>query len=659
MRQLVKMFLLLLLPTFAIAQDLKGIDSLKHKLSIATNDTSRVLRMIDIGYAYRNQKNDSDFIYGQRALNLSQRIKFLRGEANAYDRLGNCFRLKGDFPKALEFLFKGLQIAEKEHYLEEVGNCFNSISIVYSQLNDFPDAINYQRQALKIFEPINMDLVSNSVTNLGRCYRRNNQLDSAAVYFKKAYDQLESFKYTPRHSHLIREMGSLQFQLGNREKAIEYVRESIEINNKNDDHFYGTFSYNVMAGFFKELNQPDSCIYYAKKALAEGSLINFKYLMLDASTLLAEQLESKDLKEAHYYLKLSKAINDELYGRKNVYELQKTISDEQQRQRNIETQRIAKENQLKQYALILGLGMLLFVAFFLYRNNQKEKKAKNLLQQQKAKVESTLTQLKATQAQLIQSEKLASLGELTAGIAHEIQNPLNFVNNFSELSVDLVKDLKEEIEKPTQDKEYIGELFDDLSQNQEKINHHGKRASSIVKGMLEHSRASTGVKELTDINKLADEYLRLSYHGLRAKDNSFNADYELIIDENLPKTEVIPQDIGRVLLNLINNAFYAVNEKKKQNTEGGYKSTVSVYTRQLDNQIIIKVRDNGIGMSESVSAKVFQPFFTTKPTGQGTGLGLSLAYDIVTKGHGGTLEVLSTEGVGSEFMITLPIKTNL
>ena len=290
---------------------------------------------------------------------------------------------------------------------------------------------------------------------------------------------------------------------------------------------------------------------------------------------------------------------------------------------------------------------------------EKNEELQRMVDERTIQLQNSLLELKATQAQLIQSEKLASLGELTAGIAHEIQNPLNFVNNFSELSVDLVKDLKEEIEKPTQDKEYIGELFDDLSQNQEKINHHGKRASSIVKGMLEHSRASTGVKELTDINKLADEYLRLSYHGLRAKDNTFNADYELIVHENLPKIEVIPQDMGRVLLNLINNAFYAVNEKNKQNTEGVfYKPTVTVSTQQLDNQIIIKVKDNGIGMPESVRAKVFQPFFTTKPTGQGTGLGLSLAYDIVTKGHGGTLEVISTEGVGSEFIISLPFKTN-
>jgi two-component system, NtrC family, sensor kinase len=302
-------------------------------------------------------------------------------------------------------------------------------------------------------------------------------------------------------------------------------------------------------------------------------------------------------------------------------------------------------------------------------------------------LETSLDTLKATQTQLIQSEKLASLGELTAGIAHEIQNPLNFVNNFAELSLDLVKDLKDEMEKSpltpeggiiisSKDKGYIDELFGDLTTNQEKINHHGKRASGIVKGMLEHSRASTGVRELTDINKLADEYLRISYRSFRAKDKDFEGNFTTDFERNLPKIEVIPQDMGRVLLNLINNAFYAVNQRKQAThpPEGEtYVPTVIVSTHYEappsgagGAQIIIRIKDNGIGMPENVRAKVFQPFFTTKTASSSTGLGLSLAYDIVTKGHSGTLEVESTvanpdkggvEG-GSKFIITLPLKIN-
>jgi len=283
------------------------------------------------------------------------------------------------------------------------------------------------------------------------------------------------------------------------------------------------------------------------------------------------------------------------------------------------------------------------------------------VKRQTAEIRTTLDNLKSTQAQLIQSEKLASLGELTAGIAHEIQNPLNFVNNFSELSVDLAQELQNALRhRGIEASSEEGEIVADLIQNQEKINNHGKRASSIVKSMLEHSRAGASVKELTDINQLADEYLKLAYHGFKAKNDSFDAVPKEIgikteFDPTLPKTEVIPQDIGRVLLNLINNALWAVKFIEKP--------LVVVKTEHNHNHLIINVIDNGIGMNDEVKTKIFQPFFTTKPTGQGSGLGLSLAYDIVTKGHGGTLEVISVDegnpaslgkGAGSEFIITIP-----
>jgi len=301
------------------------------------------------------------------------------------------------------------------------------------------------------------------------------------------------------------------------------------------------------------------------------------------------------------------------------------------------------------------------ISYLLWKTNRFKQKANNQLT-------TALNDLKSTQSQLIQAEKMASLGELTAGIAHEIQNPLNFVNNFSELSVDLAKELKEEVEKleiPEKDKEFVSEIIGDLTQNQEKINHHGKRASNIVKGMLEHSRTSTGAKESTDINALCDEYLRLAYHGLRAKDKSFNAMMETHFDPNLPKVEIIPQDIGRVLLNLITNAFYAVNERKyllnlaRQSgdanlTDFTYDPRVTITTQLTANsQLLIAVKDNGSGIPDHIKDKIFQPFFTTKPTGQGTGLGLSLSYDIV-KAHGGELKVQTMEGEGSEFMISLP-----
>jgi two-component system, NtrC family, sensor kinase len=289
---------------------------------------------------------------------------------------------------------------------------------------------------------------------------------------------------------------------------------------------------------------------------------------------------------------------------------------------------------------------------------------------QKNELEKTIEELKSTQTQLIHSEKMASLGELTAGIAHEIQNPLNFVNNFSEVSAELCEELNEYIDNETFDKTYIKELLTDLTQNQQKITHHGQRASSIVKGMLQHSRKSTGEKEMTDINALSDEYLRLSYHGLRAKDKTFNADFKTDLDPNLPKINVISQDIGRVLLNLINNSFYAcaersrsaVAEKNKAQNSNNFKPLVTVSTKLITAKNsstgswgAISITDNGSGMSEATKAKIFQPFFTTKPTGEGTGLGLSLAFDIVAKGHGGTIEVESEEGKGTTFTVKLPI----
>ena len=266
----------------------------------------------------------------------------------------------------------------------------------------------------------------------------------------------------------------------------------------------------------------------------------------------------------------------------------------------------------------------------------------------------SLRNLQDTQQQLIQSAKMASLGELTAGIAHEIQNPLNFVNNFSEVNEELLKELKTEAEKGNL--EDVKAIANDIAFNCEKINHHGKRADSIVKGMLQHSRTSTGQKESTDINALADEYLRLAYHGFRAKDKSFKATMQTDFDDNIGKIDIIPQDIGRIILNLINNAFYAVDEKKKAPLplkEGAeYEPTVTVSTKKSGNKVLISVKDNGNGIPQKVLDKIFQPFFTTKPTGQGTGLGLSLAYDIV-KAHGGEIKVSTRENEGTEFTVVL------
>ena len=304
------------------------------------------------------------------------------------------------------------------------------------------------------------------------------------------------------------------------------------------------------------------------------------------------------------------------------------------------------------YTLVLAIGI-----WFVHRyqkarviRSEREKAQRKELAQAK-EIEKAYDKLQTTQSQLIQSEKMASLGELTAGIAHEIQNPLNFVNNFSEVNKELLVEMNEEIQKGNFDE--VKALAKYVTDNEEKITFHGKRADTIVKGMLQHSRSSSGIKEPTDINALADEYLRLAYHGLRARDKSFNAKFETAFEEGIGKVNVIPQDIGRVILNLITNAFYAVNERRNLEQKG-YEPTVTVSTKKENNKVIVTVQDNGKGIPDSVKKKIFQPFFTTKPTGQGTGLGLSMSYDIVTKGHGGKLAVESEIDKGTTFTISLP-----
>jgi two-component system, NtrC family, sensor kinase len=344
-----------------------------------------------------------------------------------------------------------------------------------------------------------------------------------------------------------------------------------------------------------------------------------------------------------------------------------SILDSIQQNENIPAEE--KENLFKS---IKKVGSDLDIAEFKLERTEKVKRTTAILleetieelEQKRKAIEETnsalqasLDELKAAQTQLIQSEKMASLGELTAGIAHEIQNPLNFVNNFSEVSRELLDEMKTEMDLGNTAN--AKEIADDVMQNLQKILHHGKRADGIVKGMLQHSRSSSGQKEITDINILADEYLRLAYHGLRAKDKSFNAKFETNFDASIEKLNIVPQDIGRVILNLINNAFYAVSQKRTAFDIAGksFEPTVMLKTKRVDNHISISVKDNGNGIPQTALDKIFQPFFTTKPTGQGTGLGLSLSYDIV-KAHAGELKVETKEGEGTTFIILLPVNSN-
>ncbi|MBL7877771.1 MAG: GHKL domain-containing protein [Cyclobacteriaceae bacterium] len=412
------------------------------------------------------------------------------------------------------------------------------------------------------------------------------------------------------------------------------------------------------------MGQLDSALVYTLKGQSISETIKDYFGLADGYINLASIYKAKNQYALAYDYsvtgkKLADSLNEAYITR--LMQFQNLSFDQKNRLLELERKDQEEKTRIRMYALGAALFTFLLVALLLYRNNRLKQRTNKIL-------EGTLSDLKATQNQLIQSEKMASLGELTAGIAHEIQNPLNFVNNFSEVNKELAEELEQEVDKGNTTE--VKALAKDIKENQEKILHHGKRADAIVKGMLQHSRSTSGTKEPTDINALADEYLRLAYHGLRAKDKSFNATMKTESDETIGNINIIPQDIGRVILNLITNAFYAVNEKYKAESsklkaegekssyakasENKYEPTVSVSTRKEGNKVLISVKDNGPGIPEHIKEKIFQPFFTTKPTGQGTGLGLSLSYDIV-KAHGGELRVETKEGVGSEFIISLPL----
>ncbi len=649
--------LLLFVSGVCLAQsfnDFRQADSLRNELAASKEDKSSVLIMARLCKVYSNHNIDSAIKYGTHGLELAKRIEYIIGEVKCLVSLGTAFETKGNLPKALSMHYKALQLAEENRFPFQIATCLFQIGDIFQDLNDNPKAISFYHRASRIIDTLKNeegleDLQVLNELNLGETYMLNNQMDSAFQHLQNTYNA--TLNSDTWHPVLLMFFGDLQFRRGKHQLALGYLHKSIEIFQNKKDHYSTADACRIIAGFFKEMKESDSCIYYAKQGLNEAQLIGYKLSILANSKLLADMYEPKDLKQAYYYLNLYVSANEDLYGAKRVQDLQKIIADEQEKQQKIENGRIAYQNRLKEYVFIAGILVLLLVAFLVYRNYLREKKGKNQLNEKNKVIELTLSDLKSTQSQLIQSEKMASLGELTAGIAHEIQNPLNFMNNFSEVNKESMEEMKDELDKGNAKEAKV--IAENVITNEEKINHHGKRADAIVKGMLQHSQSRAGVKEPTDINALCDEYLRLSYQGLRAKDKSFNADFKTHFDNSIGKINIVPQDIGRVLLNLINNAFYAVNERQKI-TKEVYQPTVFLSSKKTGDKVILTVKDNGNGIPNNIIDKIFQPFFTTKPTGQGTGLGLSLSYDII-KAHGGEIKVETKEGEGTNFIILLPI----
>jgi signal transduction histidine kinase len=618
-------------------------------LTKSRQDTSRVMTLTRLSTGYSYYSTDTSIKLAQQALRLARRLNFAKGESRALEAISLTMRVNGDFPQALGYALKALAIAQTRHEPAELAWRINMIGLIYFDMGEPQKALHYFQQAKQIFDVISrIDGIVNGLNNITDAYISLGLLDSARFVNRQAQQAIKLIpKDLPRRMALANNSGRLAGLGGNQAEALGFYQQAISFAVRDNNIRVLSTTQLYIAEVYNQLHQLDSSLHYAQLALANGQRLDFKSNTLKISNFLAQLYTSLHKPDsALHYLELARVANDSLFGVKKFQQLQLLVLQEQQRQQEQQVAQQAFRSNVKLVSVLAGLIALVLLTFIQYRNNRHKHRV-NL------ELAKSLTDLRTTQAQLIQKEKMASLGELTAGIAHEIQNPLNFVNNFSEVSSELVAELKEEAQAGRTDD--VLALADDLEQNLEKITLHGQRASGIVKGMLEHARTTTGKRQPTDLNALCEEYMRLAYHGFRAKDKDFNAELKTNFDPDLGLVEVVPQEMGRVLLNLFNNAFYALNQRRSDTgSNETYKPSVWVSTHQEEGQIVIGVKDNGTGMPESVRQKIFQPFFTTKPTGAGTGLGLSLSYDIVTKGHNGTLAVSSQEGQGTEFSITLP-----
>ncbi|MEP7322419.1 MAG: ATP-binding protein [Saprospiraceae bacterium] len=694
-----KITFLILLASLTYAQQSDSYpDSLQKALNGTSNDTVRMEICSDLGSYYLLANHDSSLLYLEEALPIAVRLHLKLNEASILNTMGLVLMYNEKFSNSLESFLKAMNIAkdpgsEKITWhlspdvsptsarLSELSTSYDFIGLLNAFTGNWIDNIKNQLKNYREAEKYAItahDTGKISLINLhmGIAYMNAGKLDSALILEKKALSMFSEQKDQRNIGVAMKYLGDIYVKMGDFESARYTILQATELLKKTNDYAHLGMAYNALSRTYMVIHKPDSALYYARVSLNIFEKLKESVGKREAYNLLAshfDQLHKTD--SASVYLRLEKSLSDSLIEqeRKNLLAFEDVVMGEEIRLEKLEKEKIETREKERKYALVSGIAVFMGIFFLLYRNNLNRKKANSILQQRNEKIENTLNQLKSTQTQLIQSEKMASLGVLTAGIAHEIQNPLNFVNNFSEVNTELIEELRGERLKVKGERNDIfeEEILKDISQNLEKINHHGKRADSIVKGMLQHSRSNGGVKEPTDINALCDEYLRLSFHGFRAKDKTFNATMKTEFDEMIGNINIVPLEIGRAILNLLNNAFYAVNERNveaaKRKTGEVYAPTVTVITKKTGDKILISVKDNGSGIPDNIKDKIFQPFFTTKPSGQGTGLGLSLAYDII-KAHGGTLTVnsnycppgsiiqLNDSTVGSTFQILLPVQ---
>ena len=647
---------LLLISAIKLPGQSTEVDSLIKLLEKAPGDTNRVKLFLNLANKFYFYKPDLSLEYSEKALKLARDLKYNNGIVNSLNLAGEARRLTGDYPKALQYQLEALEISRELKNEQIESNSLGFKGVIYMELNEYRQALQYFLPAINIKNhlPASPPVIF-ILANTGISYDFLNMPDSALHYLRLAEEQNIEVRHPQLSSLIPRSVGNVYMHKGKLDSALLFYFTALQNSRSSNESINLGAIQQKIAEVYEKLNLNDSSLYYVLNAFNEAQRTSQKSRLLESSHLLVRLYRGmRKYDSAFYYDDLAASMKDSLYGMPKFKQLQLLMLSEQKRQQEIEQEQERYRNKTRMIALWSAIGVFLIIAFILFRNNRQKQKTNRVL-------ETTLANLKSTQSQLIQSEKMASLGELTAGIAHEIQNPLNFVNNFSEVNKEMLAEMRQDIEKKKFDE--VSSIAKDVEENEEKIIFHGKRADAIVKSMLQHSRSTKNKKEPTDINALCDEYLVLAYHGLRAKDQSFNATMKTDFDESIRNINIIPQDIGRVVLNLINNAFYAVDEKKKSRhplMEGEqYEPVVAVTTKRLGSplgdggKIEIRVADNGNGIPQKVLDKIFQPFFTTKPTGQGTGLGLSLSYDIV-KAHSGEIKVQTKEGEGAEFLIILP-----
>jgi signal transduction histidine kinase len=662
----------------------QAVDSLKKVLSKTQNDTAKIGLLTALTLSYNQTKPDSSFKYADNLREISRKLHYALDEAFAFGQISYALLELGKYPRSLQNVQEGIRLAEdpaseknilpdrygfsedrqmrpftpRLNRLNALGNVLQVAGILYSNMNNYRKELTLDSQILEtIKETGNLYLKCRTQITIGIAYSNLASPDSALLFLDSAQELALSLKYKRFMSSILLNKGRIYRTMHNNEKATTYFREAVK--EGREEYPRGAVAASIDNGaLFSLPENKDSALWYAYNSLELASGMEAPQLILRAYTLLGNiyRRTGKD-DSAVKYLGLVIKMKDSQFNAKQAQQFENVDFAQQQKDQELLNAQKSYKNRLALYGVLTWACIFLVIASILWRNNRNKQKDYALLQSQKQetenqknKAEATLKDLRTTQAQLIQSEKMASLGELTAGISHELQNPLNFVNNFSDLNGELVDELQTQLKMGNQEEAL--RISSDIKQNESKINHHGKRAESIVRSMLQHSRVNTGQIEPVEINALADEYFRIAYHGYRGKDHEFKVSMQTHFDHNIGKVNVNAQEIGRVLLNLFNNAFYSVSEKSKS-ANGNYEPSVTLETSRNDSKIEIKVKDNGPGIPDKVTEKIFQPFFTTKPTGQGTGLGLSLAYDIV-KAHGGLIRVENKEGKGAEFIVELP-----